>query len=214
MPKVAFKLFAEQGDYGTDMMLWRWPVRKVGEKIRSWFWSFIICAGKDAAKAQPNAAHKALAKLEEKYDVQIITQNVDDLHERGGSSKVLHLHGLLKCVRSTKYPDLVYDIGDKAIQLGDACENGEQLRPHIVWFGEAVPMIEPAILVCAKADIFIVIGTSMGVYPAASLIHYVPEDKPKYLIDPNIPPLGYIPNFKAIAKKATVGVVELVEELM
>ncbi|MFK7908454.1 MAG: NAD-dependent deacetylase [Chitinophagales bacterium] len=169
----------------------------------------------DAAKTQPNAAHKALAKLEEKYEVIVITQNVDDLHERGGSSNVVHLHGELAKVRSTKYPELIYDIGGDAIQLGDTCDKGAQLRPHIVWFGEAVPMIEKAVLMAHDADIFMVIGTSMAVYPAASLIHYVDAETPKYLIDPFIPEVVQdIPNLTPIAEKATIGVTNLVEELL
>jgi len=169
----------------------------------------------DAAKAKPNAAHKALAKLEEKYEVIVITQNVDDLHERGGSSNVIHLHGELAKVRSTKYSELIYDIGGEAIQLGDTCDKGAQLRPHIVWFGEAVPMIEKAVLMAHDADIFMVIGTSMAVYPAASLIHYVDAETPKYLIDPFIPEVVQdISNLTPIAEKATIGVTRLVEKLL
>lgn len=169
----------------------------------------------DAFKAEPNAAHKALAKLEEKYDVQIVTQNVDNLHERGGSSKVLHLHGEITKVRSIRHPELVYDIGNKAIKLGDLCDKGAQLRPHIVWFGEAVPMIEKALMHAHDADMFMVIGTSMAVYPAASLIHYVDANASKYLIDPYIPEgVGNIPNLTIIEEKATVGVTRLVEELL
>ncbi len=169
---------------------------------------------KDAAKAEPNAAHRALAKLEKAYDVQVITQNVDDLHERGGSTNVLHLHGILRQVRSTTHPNLVYDIGDKAIKLGDTCEKGGQLRPHIVWFGEAVPMIERAVRIASKADIFIVIGTSLVVYPAASLIHYVPKFAPKYLVDPNIGGVDGVSNLTIFQKKATEGVTELVDKLL
>ena len=169
----------------------------------------------DAFKAEPNAAHLALAKLEEKYDVQIITQNVDNLHERGGSTNVLHLHGEITKVRSTRYPELIYDIGNKAIKMGDLCDKGAQLRPHIVWFGEAVPMIERAVVHAHAADIFMVIGTSMAVYPAASLIHYVDMYATKYLIDPFIPEgVGSIPNLTTIEEKATVGVTKLAEELL
>ncbi|MGB0931947.1 MAG: SIR2 family NAD-dependent protein deacylase [Chitinophagales bacterium] len=169
----------------------------------------------DAFKAEPNAAHKALAKLEEKYEVQIVTQNVDNLHERGGSTKVLHLHGEITKVRSTRYPELVYDIGDKEILMGDFCDKGAQLRPDIVWFGEAVPMIEQALMHAHDADMFMVIGTSMAVYPAASLIHYVAANAPKYLIDPFIPEgVDNIPNLTVIEEKATVGVTRLVEELL
>ncbi|NLF43459.1 MAG: NAD-dependent deacylase, partial [Bacteroidales bacterium] len=122
---------------------------------------------KQLSEVKPNDAHYALVKLEEKYDVQVITQNVDDLHERAGSSKVLHLHGELKKARSTKDENLIYDIKGWELKMGDLCEKGSQLRPHIVWFGEAVPMIDTAALLSSKADIFIVVGTSLNVYPAA-----------------------------------------------
>ena len=120
----------------------------------------------------PNAGHYALVKLEEKYDVQIITQNVDDLHERAGSTKVLHLHGELKKARSTTNPELIYDIKGWELKKGDKCERGSQLRPHIVWFGEEVPNIVTAAQISSKADIYIVIGTSLNVYPAAGLMSY------------------------------------------
>ncbi|BDS13771.1 SIR2 family NAD-dependent protein deacylase [Aureispira anguillae] len=161
---------------------------------------------------QPNAAHKALAELEEKYEVCVITQNVDDLHERGGSSRVVHLHGELKKVRSTLDPNLVYD-WENDVNIGDKCEKGAQLRPHIVWFGEAVPLIEVATQICEIADIFIVIGTSMQVYPAAGLINYVDTKVPKYFIDPKPAPVE-VPNLRVIADKASTGVRTLVDELM
>ena len=138
---------------------------------------------KQLQEVQPNAAHKALAQLESKYNVEVITQNVDDLHERGGSTKVTHLHGELNKVRSTFDEDLVLDwTGD--LNLGDFCEHNYQLRPHIVWFGEAVPMLEKAINITNTADILIIVGTSMQVYPAASLINYAPKHTPIYFIDP------------------------------
>lgn len=165
-------------------------------------------------EAKPNPAHIALAKLEKKYDVQIITQNVDDLHERGGSSNVLHLHGEIKKARSTVDPSLVYELDHWELKMGDKCEKGSQLRPHIVWFGEAVPMIEPAAEISSTADIFLVIGTSMVVYPAASLIIYANPDIPKYYIDPKAFEVSGISNLKIIKKKAGVGVPELVNELI
>lgn len=131
----------------------------------------------------PNKAHTNLLELEKHFHVDIITQNVDDLHERAGSSKVLHLHGELLKVRSTGYEHLVYD-RKKDLVLGDTCEQNYQLRPHIVWFGEDVPMLEKAIEITLKADILVIIGTSMQVYPAASLIDYVSENTPIYFIDP------------------------------
>jgi NAD-dependent deacetylase len=169
---------------------------------------------KQLFEVEPNAAHTALKRLEECYDVQIITQNVDNLHERGGSSKVLHLHGLLTQVRSTGDESLVYEIGEKAIEMGDVCEKGYQLRPNIVWFGEAVPNIEIAAKMTMEAEIFIVIGTSLAVYPAAGLLHYAPKHCRKYLIDPNTPAMDYIEKITVIREKAGIGVPELVEQLL
>lgn len=169
---------------------------------------------KQLLEVAPNAAHLALVKLEEKFDVHIITQNVDDLHQRAGSTKVLHLHGELRKSRSTIDPRLVYEIQGWEIKKGDVCEKGSQLRPHIVWFGEAVPMITPAAQICINADIFIVVGTSLNVYPAASLIGYVPQSKPKYLIDPNAIEIDYIQNITLIREKAGTGVPPLVAKLL
>jgi len=169
---------------------------------------------KQLLDAEPNPAHYALVELEKKYDVQIITQNVDDLHERAGSKNILHLHGELLKSRSTINPDMVYDIDGWELKLGDVCEKGSQLRPHIVWFGEAVPMITNASIISQQADIFIVIGTSMAVYPAAGLIGYVPENKPKYIVDPNANNIGYVSNLTIIKENAGKGVPELVEKLL
>ena len=162
----------------------------------------------------PNPAHFALVKLEQKYNVQIITQNVDDLHERAGSANVLHLHGELKKARSTVDSGLVYDIAGWELKEGDLCEKGSQLRPHIVWFGEAVPMIEKAAQISLEADIFMVIGTSLNVYPAAGLLEYAPPYSQKFLIDPNAKPMPWIKNLTVIAQKAGEGVPELVEKLL
>jgi NAD-dependent deacetylase len=161
---------------------------------------------------EPNSAHTALRKLEEKYDVHIITQNVDDLHERAGSKNVIHLHGELKKVRSTFDEDLILD-WEEDLHKGDFCEHNHQLRPHIVWFGEAVPMMEKAMEVTSQADILIIIGTSMQVYPAAGLIHYAPEGIPIYFIDPK-PAIEPKKNLKVIAEKASVGVPEVGSELL
>ncbi|HOW30136.1 MAG TPA: NAD-dependent deacylase [Bacteroidales bacterium] len=169
---------------------------------------------KQLYEVQPNAAHIALAKLEEKFDVQVITQNVDDLHERGGSSQVMHLHGELKKVRSTADPNLVYTLDGWELKLGDKCEKGSQLRPHIVWFGEAVPLIEEAAVLSSQADIFIVIGTSLNVYPAAGLLNYVPGNTPKFLVDPNASPMPWIRNLTIVKEKAGSGVPKIVDELL
>ena len=169
---------------------------------------------KNLLEALPNAAHIALARLEEKYTVNIITQNVDDLHERGGSSSVLHLHGELKKVRSSVDPSLVYELKGWELKKGDLCEKGSQLRPHIVWFGEPVPLIGEAAGLCAEADILIVIGTSLQVYPAAGLIHYAFAGAPKYYIDPKAAEVPFIPKLEIIRKPAGEAVPELVEKLM
>lgn len=169
---------------------------------------------KQLFEVEPNDGHKWLVKLEHKYDVQIVTQNVDDLHERAGSTNVLHLHGELKKVRSTKNPELIHTLDHWELKNGDKCELGSQLRPHIVWFGESVPMIETAMSMASEADIFIVIGTSMVVYPAASLINFVGNEVPKYYIDPKAFQVPGISNLKIIAETAGVGVPELVEQLL
>jgi NAD-dependent deacetylase len=168
---------------------------------------------KQLYEVEPNAAHYALAKLEGNYEVQIITQNVDDLHERAGSTRVLHLHGELKKVRSTIDPDLVHTLDGWELKLGDRCNKGSQLRPHIVWFGETVPNIIIATSMVQKADIFLVIGTSLKVYPAAGLLHYVPGNVPKYLIDPEAEPQYYLQNLTIIKDKATTGVQKCIEML-
>ena len=163
-------------------------------------------------KAQPNEAHRQLVRLEQKYDVQIVTQNIDDLHERAGSSHVLHLHGELTKARSDRNDDLIVDIGDRDIHLGDKAPDGAQLRPHIVWFGEAVPNIEPAAALCEQADYFVVIGTSMNVYPAAGLIHYVPRSTPCYLVDPKAVTVSRA--ITVVQEKAGTGVKKVVDELI
>ncbi len=166
-------------------------------------------------EVSPNAAHVALASLQSSYDVTVITQNVDDLHERAGQTDVLHLHGELRKVRSTFDDKLVYDWQDDLNQ-GDKCELGFQLRPHIVWFGEAVPSMELAVSIVSKAQICIIIGTSMQVYPAASLVHFVPSHCPIYFVDPkpNTDGLTTMKNLIVIKENASTGVVELVEKLI
>ncbi len=169
---------------------------------------------KQTQEAQPNLAHKALKELEKKYDVTIITQNIDDLHERAGSKKVVHLHGEINKARSTLDETLVYKIKGTEIKLGEKCERGSQLRPHIVWFGEQVPMMDVAYKMAAEADIFIVVGTSLVVYPAAGILNYVAPTVPKYMIDPSDVNVSGIKNLTIIKQKASVGLPQLVEELM
>lgn len=186
---------AWQRDPGLVLEFYNWRRKKVWE-------------------AEPNAGHVALVKLEEKFDVRIITQNVDDLHERAGSKNVMHLHGEIKKARSTCDPDLVYDLSHWELKLGDTCEKGSQLRPHIVWFGESVPMIGPANKIVSDSDFFLIIGTSMVVYPAASLVVYAHPDVPKFYVDPKAFPVGGISNLRVINKTAGDGVPDLTAELL
>lgn len=167
---------------------------------------------KDVLSAQPNAAHTGLAKLEEHFDVRVITQNIDDLHERAGSSRVLHLHGEIVKMRSDINETELYPYADD-IRIGDMAPDGGQFRPHVVWFGEAVTMIEPAVLEIVQADLFVLIGTSLNVYPAAGLVDYLREDVPKYIIDKKIPPVRE-GNYHLIEKPATEGMAELLKILM
>ncbi len=160
----------------------------------------------------PNKAHIALASLEKKYHVSIITQNVDDLHERAGSSNILHIHGELLKVRSQFDDKLILD-WKRDLHIGDCCEHNSQLRPHIVWFGEEVPLLENAITITEQADILLIIGTSMQVYPAASLLQYAPNKTSIYFIDPN-PSVTQQERITILAEKATMGVPKVVEELM
>jgi len=163
--------------------------------------------------AQPNKAHHILADLQEHFDVQIVTQNIDDLHERAGSNNVLHLHGEIFKMRSEIDETLVYQIeGD--IQIGDKADDGAQLRPHIVWFEEPVPMIESAIQAVKSADIFMVVGTSLVVYPAAGLVDYAPWPIPKFIVDKKIPYTSSLYNLTSIEKPATEGMPELQEMLL
>ena len=167
---------------------------------------------KSVLEATPNAAHLALVELEKKYDVTVITQNIDDLHERAGSLRIIHLHGIITRSQSAKNPALIYEIDGWELKMGDMCELGSQLRPHVVWFGEPVPMIEKAVAVCSTADVFLVVGTSLQVYPAAGLTEFVPECAVKYLIDPSA---GVARNgFHMINKKAGEGLPELVKHLL
>jgi NAD-dependent deacetylase len=168
---------------------------------------------KDVAAAQPNAAHTGLAELEKHYRVSIITQNIDDLHERAGSTNVMHLHGEIFRMRSVADEHSIYEIRDD-INLGDTAADGAQLRPHIVWFEEPVPLIGEAALVMSGADIFVLVGSSLQVYPAAGLIDMVPEDTAKYIIDRKIPSVKHVTNLHFIEKNATEGVAELLKKLI
>ena len=167
---------------------------------------------RDVAAASPNAAHRGLAQLEADFDVHIITQNIDDLHERAGSSNVLHLHGEIFKMRSEMNDQLIYEIRND-IRIGDLANDGAQLRPHIVWFEEAVPLIGPASRLVNSADIFVVVGTSLLVYPAAGLIHYADSRIQKFIVDKRIPYTQEIFNLRKIEKPATAGIGELISLL-
>ena len=169
---------------------------------------------KQLAGCIPNSGHTGLAQLEKFFDVHIITQNIDDLHERAGSTKILHLHGELTKARSSVDSSLIYDIGYKDIHAGDKCEKGSQLRPHIVWFGEAVPMMDEAINLASEADIFVVIGSSLNVYPAAGLIQYAPQKASLWLIDPKDVVVPVNRRVEVIKENASKGVAVLTERLL
>lgn len=149
---------------------------------------------KQVIEAQPNKAHLILAELENFFEVEIITQNIDDLHERAGSTKISHLHGIITKSQSNIEPSLTYPILGDNLAMGALCEFGSQLRPHVVWFGEAVPMIEVAAEICSKADVFVLVGTSLAVYPAAGLLDFVPLATKKFIVDPKIPDVGRYKN--------------------
>lgn len=166
---------------------------------------------KQLYECEPNQGHLGIAALENDFDVHVVTQNVDDLHERAGSTRVLHLHGELKKARSTVDENLVYEIEGWELKFGDKCEKGSQLRPHIVWFGEAVPAIEEAMVITQSADIVVVVGTSLNVYPAAGLLNYVRNGAPVFLIDPD--PTNVYTEVTIIREKAGEGIKILQKEL-
>lgn len=169
---------------------------------------------KQVLEAEPNPAHHALKALEERYETLIITQNVDDLHERAGSSNIIHLHGQITKAQSTRFPSLVYPIEGWELKTDATCEKGFPLRPHIVWFGEPVPEMDRAAFEVSRADMFIIIGTSLEVYPAASLIDFASFESIKYLVDPEAPDLSDINNMRIIREKAGTAVPKLVDSLL
>jgi NAD-dependent deacetylase len=169
---------------------------------------------KRALDVKPNRGHEILAELEKYFEVVIVTQNVDDLHERAGSSKVIHLHGSLFESRSSADETLVYPVSGWELNLGDVCEKGSQLRPNIVWFGEMVPLMELAAKEASQADVFLVVGTSLVVYPAAGLIDYVPFDTLKYVVDPKLPDIRQTAYLKMIQDKASTGMEQVKKELL
>jgi len=169
---------------------------------------------KQVIEAQPNEAHKIIADLQNYFDVTVITQNVDNLHERAGSKNVIHLHGEIMKVQSSIDPTLVYELDKWEVKIGDKCELGSQLRPHIVWFGEMVPLMDPAIDIVGKADMLTVIGTSLNVYPAAGLVDYSPTQIPKWLVDPGDFNLDQLKNLTHIKETAVNGMRKLKDVLL
>lgn len=169
---------------------------------------------KQAKDVKPNAGHYALAGLEKYFDVTIITQNVDNLHEQAGSTNVIHLHGQLFQCKSSLDETLIYDMDHWELKIGDKCERGSQLRPNVVWFGEPVPMMEVAIVEAAEAEIFLIVGTSLLVYPAAALMDFVDDHIPKYIIDPKLPSVRPRKNLVMLEERATVGVPKVMNELV
>jgi NAD-dependent deacetylase len=208
------KTFRDSGGLWEEFDINEVATPQAWEKNRSLVLDFYNRRRKQVLEAEPNKAHYALVELEKEFDVHIITQNIDNLHERAGSKKVLHLHGEITKSRSTVDPSLIYDIKGAELRIGDKCEKNSQLRPHIVWFGEMVPMMDTANLIAEKADIFVVVGTSMAVYPAAGLIDHAGDAIPKYLVDPNSVKINGIANLTVIREKASVGLPQLAAELM
>lgn len=202
------KTFRDSGGLWEEFRIEDVATPEAWKKDQSLVTQFYNLRRKQVMDAMPNDAHRIIADLESKFNVQIITQNIDDLHERAGSKKVLHLHGEIMKVRSSTHPELVYPIDHWEIKIGDRCDKGSQLRPHIVWFGEMVPEMDNAILLAEKADLFVVIGTSLNVYPAAGILNYVPSTAPKWLIDPGDFSLDYVNNLQHIKKVASDGMKE------
>ena len=208
------KTFRDSGGLWEEFDINEVATPQAWEKNKALVLDFYNKRRKQVLEAKPNLAQYALVELEQKFDVQIITQNIDDLHERAGSKKVLHLHGEITKSRSSVDPTLVYKISGNEIKLGDTCEKGSQLRPHIVWFGEMVPLMDTANMIAERADIFMVVGTSMAVYPAAGIIDYSPQNIPKYLIDPSDIKVNGIANLQIIKEKASIGLPKLASELL
>ncbi|MDP4268344.1 MAG: NAD-dependent deacylase [Bacteroidota bacterium] len=208
------KTFRDSGGLWEEYRIEEVATYEAWEKNPEMVLDFYNQRRKQALAAKPNIAHLALVQLEKKYIVNIITQNIDDLHERAGSTNVLHLHGEITKARSTSNPNLIYDIDGRDLKLGDKCELGSQLRPHIVWFGEAVPEIENAARMVNDADIFIIIGTSMNVYPASGLINYVKNGADIYSVDPGIQAIEHNLPIIYIKENAGTGVPKLVDKLL
>ncbi|HHZ64737.1 MAG TPA: NAD-dependent deacylase [Flavobacteriales bacterium] len=206
--------FRDSGGLWEEYNVYEVATPEAWEKDQKLVLDFYNQRRKQVLEAEPNAAHYALASLEEKFNVTIITQNVDDLHERAGSTNIIHLHGEITKAQSSVDPSLVYDIEDWELKSGKKCEKGSQLRPYIVWFGEAVPKMTDASIITESAAKLIIIGTSLNVYPAAGLIDIAGKQIDKYLIDPNEMNVGGVKNLTIIKEKASTGVPKLAEELL
>jgi NAD-dependent deacetylase len=208
------KTFRDSGGLWEEYDVTEVATPMAWEKNRDLVLQFYNERRRQLAASKPNMGHLGLAELEKYFDVQIITQNIDDLHERAGSTKILHLHGELTKARSTVDPTLIYNIGYKDIHPGDKCEKGSQLRPHIVWFGEEVPMMDMATELTEHADIFVVVGSSLNVYPAAGLINYAPQKANLWLIDPKEVVIPINRKVEVIREVASVGIGILTKRLL
>ena len=208
------KTFRDAGGLWEDFKIEDVATFDAWQKNRTLVLDFYNQRRKQVMAAQPNAAHFFIAELEKQFDVRVVTQNIDDLHERAGSKHVLHLHGEIMKARSTVDPKLIYSLDTDIIKEGDLCKKGSQLRPHIVWFGEMVPEMDAANALASTAELFVVIGTSLNVYPAAGLINFVLPLVPKWLVDPGEFSLDHIRSLKHIKSGAVKGVVELKKELL
>jgi NAD-dependent deacetylase len=207
------KTFRDAGGLWEEYRIEEVATYDAWAKNRDLVLEFYNMRRKQVMEANPNEAHLFLAELQKRFDVQVITQNVDDLHERAGSKKVLHLHGEIMKARSSVDSNLIYPLKTAIISPGDKCEKGSQLRPHIVWFGEMVPEMEKANAIASKAELFVVIGTSLNVYPAAGVLNFVPSFVPTWLLDPGEFNLDYMKELKHIKKTAVNGIEDLKREL-
>lgn len=208
------RTFRDDGGLWEEYNIYEIATPQAWEQNQDLVLDFYNQRRKQLLDVEPNDAHRYLAKLEQQYIVEVITQNIDDLHERGGSSRVLHLHGELLKARSSVDDSLIYSIDGWEIKKGQLCEKGSQLRPHVVWFGESVPNIEPAARITQQADLVIVVGTSLAVYPAAGLLHETRPGTPVVAIDPGTPELSPFPNVCHIREKAAAGVKKLVLKML
>lgn len=208
------KTFRDSGGLWEEYKVEDVATLEAWEKNKELVTKFYNQRRKQVMEAQPNEAHKIIADLQKVFDVTVITQNVDNLHERAGSKHVIHLHGEIVKAQSSIDPSKVYNLKHWEIKIGDTCELGSQLRPYIVWFGEMVPMMETAIDMVGKADLFTVIGTSLNVYPAAGLVNYTPSAIKKWLVDPGDFNLEHIQNIEHIKDTAVSGMKKLQDVLM